>query len=64
MRSASTYGHWSIGRRWPGISLGRMRVSNRTNRALDVGSKRLIRSPSGKPTHGTTIDHASTQRSR
>jgi hypothetical protein len=30
----------------------------------EVGSKRFSRSPSGKPTHGITIDHASTQRRR
>jgi len=30
--------------------------------AFDVGSHFLIRSASGKPTHGITIDQASTQR--
>ena len=33
-------------------------------RVATVGSRRLISSPSGKPSHGITIDHASTQRMR
>ena len=63
-RSPSTYGHFSTGTRWPGICFGSSSVVNSTNLALPVGSRRLIRSPSGKPSHGMTIDHASTQRMR
>ncbi len=39
-------------------------VSNRTYFASELGSASLTSSASGKPIHGTTIDHASTQRWR
>ena len=39
-------------------------VLNATYLALAVGLKRASRSLSGKPTHGITIDQASTQRNR
>ena len=47
-----------------GICSGSHSVSKETYFAAAVGSARLITSASGKPRQGTTIDHASTQRSR
>ena len=46
----------------PGISFGRRTVVNSTKAALPVGSTRFRIDASGTPTHGITIDHASTQR--
>ena len=50
--------------RWPRISEGRTSVWNSTNLALPVGSNLSSSFFTGKPIHGITIDHASTQRRR
>jgi hypothetical protein len=49
---------------WPGAMSGLRNVSIRTYFADDSGFDSATRSLSGKPVHGTTIDHASTQRWR
>ncbi len=64
MRSPSTYGQSSTWRRWPGICSGSYSVRNSTNFAREVGSRSAMNRASGKPSHGITIDHASTHRSR
>ena len=64
MRSPSVYGQSSVRLRSPGICAGSFSVVNCTYFAREVGFSRRTRSPSGKPIHGTTIDQASTQRSR
>ena len=51
-------------RRWPGMRSGSFRVSKATYLALPVGPSRLMTSARGMPTQGTTMDQASTQRSR
>ena len=50
--------------RWPRISDGRRRVLNSTYFASAVGLNLSSRVFTGKPIHGMTMDHASTQRSR
>ena len=64
IRRPSVYGQSITGAPSPGICFRSASVTNSTNLALPVGSTRLISSDSGKPTHGTTADQASTQRSR
>ena len=56
------YGHGSVGIRVRGIWTEFASVMNSMNFAFDVGWTFLIKSASGNPTHGITIDHASTQR--
>ena len=63
-RRPSRYGQSSTLRFWPGICCSSTSVSNATYFASEVGAKRFSTSASGIPTHGITIDHASTQRSR
>ena len=62
MRNPSTYGQLRTGLRRPGICFASDSVVNSTYFALDVGSQRLMKFASGKPTHGITIDQRSTQR--
>ena len=64
IRSPSTYGQLSTEERCPGIRAGSYNVVNSTYLALEVGLKRASSSLRGKPIHGTTSDHASTQRNR
>jgi hypothetical protein len=49
---------------WPGICAGLNAVTNSTYFACDVGLQVATMSFSGMPTHGITIDQASTQRMR
>ena len=63
-RSPSLYGQSSMEVFWPGICSGRRTEMNSTYLASAVGSTALISADKLKPTHGITIDHASTQRRR
>src|SRR3569623_3082659 len=65
MRRPSTYGHSSTALLlWFGKRFGSNSVSNATNLALPCGSTFSSSFLTEKPAHGTTIDHASTQRWR
>src|SRR5579863_5076279 len=64
MRNPSTYGSGMPAYLPKGICLESHRVSNATYLAFAVGSTCLMSALSENPTHGTTIDHASTQRWR
>ena len=65
-RNPSTYGQARLSSPpvWPGISAGRTTDSNATERALPSGCACFSSDASAKPSHGMTIDHASTQRMR
>ena len=63
-RRPSTYGQSSTRRFWPGMRWGSNSVVKARYFARAVGSTRASRSRSGKPTHGITMDQASTQRIR